>query len=161
MAKIVSPIVTRVEVIGKLKESAYQAGQYYRSVLFLDLSQPEGAESAKIWKSLSESECEGLVKGATVQLVPAGRDKNGNDKHNIVLTDAQTPVTAPASTPAQASGWNAEEKRAIANRANQFADLMAYCLQISQQKFGEMMQSEESIRCLATTIYLSTLRESR
>ncbi len=121
MAKVVTPVTARVEVIGKLKESSYQPGQYYRSVLFLDLSQPEGAESAKIWKSLSESECEGLVKGAVVQLVPAGKDKNGNDKHNIVLLEDDRPLTpTPNNTPvapaSPASGWTPEQKKAIAAR---------------------------------------------
>ncbi|MBV8885795.1 MAG: hypothetical protein JO235_17620 [Chroococcidiopsidaceae cyanobacterium CP_BM_RX_35] len=111
MAKVVTPVTARVEVIGKLKESSYQPGQYYRSVLFLDLSQPEGSEAAKIWKSLSEAECEGLTKGATVQLIPTGVTKEGVARHNIVLLDAQ----ASASTPApQASGWSPDERRAIA-----------------------------------------------
>ncbi len=158
MAKVVTPVTARVEVIGKLKESSFQEGQYYRSVLFLDLSQPPGSEAAKIWKSLSESECEGLVKGAIVQLVPAGKTPKGEDRHNIVLTDAQTPSTV-ASTPApQASGWTPEEKRAIAAKVSQYSDLMAYCLQVADQRFGELMKSEESIRCLATTIFLATIR---
>lgn len=161
MAKIVSPILARIEAISKPKASSYQQGQFFRSVLFVDVNEPD-AEKAKIWKSLSESECQGLAKGSMVQLVPRGVSKEGVPQHNIILMDAQAPVTAPASTPAQTTtGWSPEQKRLLANRANQHADLLAYCLQISQQKFGEMMQSEESIRALATTIYLSTLRDSR
>ncbi len=157
MVKVVTPVTAQVEVIDKLKESSYQAGQYYRSVLFLDLSQPAGSEESKIWKSLSESESEGLVKGATVQLVPAGKDKNGNDKHNVVLIDIKISAAALSSTTTEppAVGWTPEQKREIANRVQQNADLLAYCLQVAQTKFGDLVASEESIRCLATTIYLS------
>lgn len=161
MAKIVSPIFTRVEVIGKLKESNFQPGQYYRSVLFLDLSQPEGSDAAKIWKSLSEAECEGLTKGATVQLIPTGVTKEGVARHNIVLMDAQTPATAPTSTPAPTTGWSPEERRAIATKVQQHADLMAYCLETSRKRFDGLVEAEESFRALATTLFLSAVRESR
>jgi len=159
MAKVVTPVTAKVEIIGKLKESSYQAGQYYRSVLFLDLSQPEGTDAAKIWKSLSESECEGLVKNATVQLVPAGRDKNGNDKHNIVLMDVQAPVAVPTSTPAQTTGWTPDEKRAIATKVAQHADLMVHCLKTSRKKFGGLVETEESLRALATTLFLAAIKK--
>jgi hypothetical protein len=126
-------------------------------VLFVDLSQPAGSEASKIWKSLGEAECEGLTKGATVQLVPAGKDYNDNDKHNIVLLDTKNPAVALSSTITEppAVSWTPEQKREIANRVQQNADLLAYCLQVSRQKFGDLVASEESIRCLATTLYLS------
>ncbi|MBW4552147.1 MAG: RAD52 family DNA repair protein [Aphanocapsa sp. GSE-SYN-MK-11-07L] len=85
MAKVISPIAARVEVIGKPKESSYQPGQFYYPTLFIDLSKPEGSEEAKIWKSLSSQEISQIAKGDTVELVLAGRNKNGTDKHNIVV----------------------------------------------------------------------------
>jgi len=149
MAKIVAPVRARVEVIGKLKESTYQPGNFYRSVLFVDLSQPAGSEAAKVWKSLAESECEGLVVGATVQLVPAGLDKNGKAKHNIVLDNA--PIDEPTPT---ATGWTPAEKKAIAVRVEQHSDLLRFCLETAQRKFGDLVQTEESVRCLATTLFI-------
>jgi len=51
----------RVEVIGKRKESSYQPSTFYRSVLFVDLRQPEGSEAGRVWKSLAQPECQGLM----------------------------------------------------------------------------------------------------
>jgi hypothetical protein len=139
MAKVVVPIAARVKVIGKLKESSYQPGQYYRSVLFVDLSNPLGSEAAKIWKSLSDSECEGLVKGSTVQLVPAGADKNGKDKHNIVLLGDSSPDAVKSSaddTPPVSGVWTPDQKRAIASYVEDQADLLGFCLKVSREKFA-------------------------
>ncbi len=85
MAKVMSAIAARVEVIGKPKESSYQPGQFYYPTLFIDLSKPDGSEEAKIWKSLSSEEIAQITKGDTVELVPSGQNKNGTDKHNIVV----------------------------------------------------------------------------
>jgi hypothetical protein len=86
MAKVVSPLTVRVEVIGKPKESSYQPNTFYYRTLFIDLSKPEGSEAAKIWKSLSSDEVSQIVKGDVVQLVPAGIGESGKTKHNIVIT---------------------------------------------------------------------------
>ena len=160
MAKVVSPITAKVEVIGKLKESSFQPGQYYRSVLFIDKSQPEGSEAAKIWKSLSNPECEGLAKGGAVQLVPAGTDKNGKDKHNIVLLGDSNPTSlksSPDDTP-PVGEWTPEQKRAITSYVENQANLLSFCLKISRENFSPLVQSEESIRTLATTLYITTQR---
>ena len=110
MAKVVSAITATVEVIGKLKDGNYGP---YRSVLFLDQAQPVGSEAAKIWKSLSEAEAAPLSKGARVQLVPAGKDRSGKDKHNIVLLEGQA-VSAPDSS---ASVPDCQRPRFLCDRA--------------------------------------------
>lgn len=165
MAKVVSPITAKIEVIGKLKESSYHPGQYYRSVLFIDLSQPSGTDAAKIWKSLSDPECEGLAKGGTVQLVPAGTDKNGKDKHNIVLLGDSSPAAVKSSaddTP-PVSEWTPDQKRAIASFVEDQADLLGFCLKVSREKFANphnpLVETEESIRTLATSLYITTQRK--
>jgi len=149
MAKIVAPVRARVEIIGRLKESTYQPGNFYRSVLFIDLGQPEGSEAAKVWKSLAEAECEGLTQGSIVQLVPAGLDKNGKVKHNIVL-ESPTIVEALPVEP----GWTSAEKKAIAAKVEQHSDLLRFGLETSRRKFSDLVESEESLRCLATTLYI-------
>lgn len=165
MAKVVSPITAKIEVIGKLKESSYHLGQYYRSVLFIDLNKPEGSEAAKIWKSLTDPECEGLTRGSAVQLVPAGTDKNGKDKHNIVLVDDNSPAAVKSSaddTP-PASEWTPDQKRAIASFVEDQADLLGFCLKVSREKFANphnpLVETEESIRTLATSLYITTQRK--
>ncbi len=160
MAKVVAPLSVRVEVIGRPRESSYEAGKFYYPTLFIDLSQPEGSEAGKIWKNLSEDEVSQIQRGDCVQLIPAGKDKSGKDKHNIVLLES--PATAPDPQHAQptpiADGWTPEQKRAIASKVQQHADLLAYCLETAHKRFGDLVSTEESIRCLGTTLYLSVLR---
>lgn len=162
MAKIVNPIVAKVEMIGKLKEGTY--GQY-RSVLFLDQSQPVGSEAAKIWKSLSNEEAQGLTKGAMVHLVPAGRDRSGKDKHNIVTLDSdssaadaispKSPINRPGSIGAT---WSDEQKLALSAQICDHADLLRFCLEVAHEKFSGLADPRD-FRALATTLYLQILRQ--
>ena len=117
MAKVVAPVAAKVEVIGRPRESSYEAGKFYYPTLFIDLSQPEGAEAAKIWKNLTEDEVSQIQKGDRVQLISVGKDKSGKDKHNIVLLEDSNPAAikrSPDDTPL-VSEWGPEQKRAIAS----------------------------------------------
>lgn len=161
MAKIVNAIVAKVEVIGKLKEGAY--GQY-RSVLFLDQSQPVGSEAAKIWKSLTDEEAQGLTKGTIVHLVPAGKDRQGKDKHNILRLDTNLPASA-APTKREiyrpesiGATWSDEQKLALSAQICDHADLLRFCLEVAHEKFAELADSRD-FRALATTLYLQILRQ--
>ena len=165
MAKVVVPIVAKVEVIGRPRESSYEAGKFYYPTLFIDLSQPEGAEAAKIWKNLTEDEVSQIQKGDRVQLISVGKDKSGKDKHNIVLLEDSNPAaikSRPDDTP-QASEWSPEQKRAIASYIERQADLLGFCLKISREKFANpnspLVQTEESVRTLATTLYINAVRK--
>lgn len=162
MAKIVNAIVAKVEVIGKLKEGAY--GQY-RSVLFLEQSQPAGSEAAKIWKSLSDEEAQGLTKGAIVHLVPAGKDRNGKDKHNILQLD--TEPSSSSEPPAKrevyrpesiGATWSEEQKLALSAQICDHADLLRFCLEVAHEKFVGLADQRD-VRALATTLYLQILRQ--
>lgn len=165
MAKVVSPISAKVEVVGKLKDGDYGP---YRSVLFLDQSQPEGSEAAKIWKSLSDEETKPLRKGVIVQLIPAGSDKNGNVKHNIVLLDTQntSPPTASASTtppaipqrPDAPPLWTDDQKRQLSAAVCDHADLFRFCLETVKGKINDLADHRDH-RAIATTVYLQVLRQ--
>jgi hypothetical protein len=172
MAKVVSPITARVEVIGKPKESTFQPGQYYYPTLFIDLSQPEGSESAKIWKSLSGDEVSQICKGDVVQLVPAGNDKNGKVKHNIVIGLSSTASPELSTTSRQALskdyqertltrpiGIDADTKRAIATFIDGQADLYRFCYQTAETKLDGVTDNLETTRCMATTLYLGAVRK--
>lgn len=159
MAKVVTPITAKVEVIGNPKESSYRPGTYYYPTLFLDLAKPEGSDAAKIWKSLSGEEVTQIQKGDIVQLIPAGEDKNGKPKHNIVVTSptATSPtVTAPQLSPSP--GLEPDQKRAIAAYIDSRSDIYAFCLEIAAQKVGPSHDSE-TIRCMASTLFISTQRK--
>lgn len=162
MAKIVDAIVAKIEVIGKLKEGTY--GQY-RSVLFLDQAQPVGSEAAKIWKSLSDEEAQGLTKGAIVHLVPAGKDRSGKDKHNILRLDTVAPVSTPAkrevSRPESIGAtWSDEQKLALSAQICDHANLLRFCLEVTHEKFADLADPRD-FRALATTLYLQVLRQAQ
>lgn len=154
MAKVVTPITARVEVIGKLKEGNYGP---YRSCLFIDQSQPEGSEEAKIWKSLTEEESAPLVKGAIVQLVPAGGDKNGNDRHNIVLMDAPTTPTTATVQPAT-PGLTPDQKRAIATFGTDIVKAWAFLYREARKELGDEA-CEETVRACASSALIACQRK--
>lgn len=151
MAKVVTAITARVEVIGKLKNG--QFGEY-RPVLFIDLSKPEGAEEAKIWKNLSVEECAPLHKGQSVQLVPVGQDQNGNLKHNILLMESPA---APQASSAD-SQLSADRKREIAAYVTQMADLLKFCRDTAVAKLGSDV-GEETIRATTSSLFISCQRK--
>lgn len=158
MAKVVQAITVKVEVIGKLKTGNYGK---YRSVLFLDQSQLQESEAAKIWKSLSEEEAKDLTQGTVVQLVPAGKDRNGKDKHNILRIDTNPSHTAkrtvhrPDRVPAT---WSDEQKVALSAQICDHADLLRFCLEVAHEKFAGLADQRD-FRALATTLYLQILRQ--
>jgi hypothetical protein len=161
MAKVVSPITARVEVIGKPKESNYTSGQFYYPTLFIDLGQPDGSEEAKIWKSLSGDEVTQVIKGDVVQLVPAGKDRSGKDKHSIVVIQPAAPrqSVASAQPQTQSTGLDIDTKKAIAAFIDGQADLYRFCLTTAQTKLDGLIGSEEGIRTVATTLYLGAVRK--
>lgn len=168
MAKVVSPLTARVEVIGKPKESSFNPGIYYYPTLFIDLAAPKGSESAKIWKNLSGDEVSQILKGDVVQLVPAGQDKSGKPKHNIVLLQEAPPkpqpirpvITPSKPQPARAdptAGLTPDQKRAIAAYIDSQADLYRYCLQTAKTKLEGLASSESVLNDVATSLYLSAI----
>jgi hypothetical protein len=145
MSKVVTPITATVELI-----TAEKQGQYgpYRSVLFLDESKT--GEDAKIWKSFDpdSEELILLVKGLKVQLVPTV-DRNGKTSHNIVLLgDIPTPQQMLQSS---RKLWTNEQKRQMADRAQQQLQFMEFCLKETRQKFPAL--SDEAIAVLACKLF--------
>jgi len=154
MATVVKPITCKVEVIGKPKESKHTPGSHYYPCLFL----VDGIDDDdhKLWKSLSGDEVSQIMKGDRVQLVPAGKDKNGNDKHNIVLLESATAPTA--ATPPQPQGLTTDKKREIASYITEMGGLYAFCLETAQTKIGASSDSE-TVRCMASSLYISASRK--
>jgi hypothetical protein len=168
MARVVAPINCRVEVIGKPKESNYQPGQMYYNTLFIDLSKPNGSGEAKIWKSLSGDEVSQICKGDTVQLVPAGQDKSGKPRHNILVTGPAPRQDVSQSYPDSTIGKSptvsdsglisADQKRAIADHIQQQAKLLAHCDKTIRQSMPEVTD-QECIKSYACTLYLGAVRK--
>ncbi len=157
MAKVIAPITAVVEVIGKPRESSYEAGKFYYPTLFIDLSQPEGASAAKIWKNLSSDEVSQIQKGDQVQLVPAGKDKSGKDKHNILLLEPQDSVSTCQSKTSPTDGWSAEYKREIASYLESQLALLAYCDKQARQHFDGL--PEETLQKYCVTLFLAAQKK--
>jgi hypothetical protein len=153
MAKVINPLLCRVEAIGRPRESSYEAGTYYYPTLFMDLSQPKGSESAKIWKNLSGDEVSQLVKGDQVQLVPAGTDRNGKPKHNIMLVNGTQ--VQPSEEDADSGLLPHETKQAIATYVQEMSKLYRYCWGQAANQLGGMATEEESVRCAASSLFIA------
>lgn len=164
MPKIVTPIIAVVEMIGKAKESTFNEGGFYHSVLFLDESL--SGDEAKIWKSMFPDEVEQLRKGDRVQLIPAGLDKNGKEKHQIVKLSGlpsgttQSTATKPRGDrpPSEVSytGMSDETRLATATYIGQMGRLYAFCLKTAKQELGD--EDSETIRCMASALFIAADR---
>lgn len=153
MASVVTPILCTVEHITGIK-----SGQFgdYRSVLFLT------ATGEKIWKSFpaDADEVNQIHKGDRVQLIRAGKDKSGKDKHNIVLLDSPTAVSDPPpneSTTVAAGEWSPERKRAIALYLESQLSLLGHCDKQARQTFDGL--PEETIQKYAVTLFLAAQKK--
>ena len=51
-----------------------------------------------------------------------------------------------------------DQKRAIANYVQDQADLLGFCLKTASEKFSDQIETEESLRTLATTLFIATQR---
>lgn len=149
MAKVVTPLLCRVEAIGKPRESSYEVGTYYYPTLFMDLSQPDGSDTAKIWKNLSGDEVSHLMRGDQVKLVPAGTDRNGKPKHNILLvSNTETNNDEPGLI-------EQDTKQAIATYVQEMSKLYRYCWGQAANQLGGMATEEESVRCAASSLFIA------
>lgn len=143
MAKVVAPLICKVEAIGRPKQSSY-SDSFYHPVLFVNEA-VEG-DAGKIWKNLSPEEVSQLMKGDRVQLVPAGKDKNGNDKHNIIILDSSPTAPVQPSTVSNLVGLTDDQKRAIATFGVDVIKAYAFLYQQATDELQPLGASEEAIR---------------
>ncbi len=91
-----------------------------------------------------------LKRGQQVQLLFE------NGKRRLVVSDK--PDT-PAEPPQPAyQELTPDQKRAIANYIQDQAKLMRYCLETARENFSDQIETEESLRTLATTLFIATQR---
>ena len=111
------------------------------------------AESSKQGSQVLIAGCQRYQAFAQTDLDKSGKHKH---KHNIVLEDSLMGRTSPVE-----AGWTLEEKKVIAAKIEQNSDLLRFCLETSQHKFGDLVESEESLCCLATTLFIQAQRSLR
>ncbi len=141
----------------------------------------DGGEDVTIWGDEDDEILRCLHKGQSVQLICD--DKN---QYSVVETEeiqellvkrqqqtvAPSPngfASSPSPMPAQQLEiqdfrfWSQDERIVISQVIIQNADLLAFCLKTSQDKFlkAGLVQEEESMRTLAVTLFIETVRQIR
>ncbi len=81
-----------------------------------------------------------------------------NGKRRLVVNDKQNPPTQQPQPQPQYQGLTPDTKRAYANYVQDQAKLMRYCLETARENFSDQVETEESIRTLATTLFIATQR---
>ena len=79
-----------------------------------------------------------------------------NGKRRLVVSD-KPDTTCPEPQP-QYQGLTPDTKRAIANYIQDQAKLMRFCLETARENFSDQIETEESLRTLATTLFIATQR---
>jgi hypothetical protein len=122
------------------------------------LTLPDGTE-AKLWGDPDDASLLALKKGESVQLAK-------NAKGNWQLASA-APVEAPSNVqgavmptkPNQATQLlTDDEKRAIAAKVTENAELFKYCLEQARQHCSEYLETSEDLRSVATTLFLQAVK---
>ncbi len=84
-ATLPKPIQARVAYISEPRPSKHGNG-FYNSILFKDLSLPENAKDAEIWKNLPSDDATCYLVGDICQLTPR-LDEKGKTHHDITLIE--------------------------------------------------------------------------
>jgi hypothetical protein len=105
----------------------------------------------KVWGNPNDVALSALKRGQAVKVLV---DHRGKYK---LLETSQEPLKQPT---ALKTGhiMTDDDKRAIAERIQQEAALLRYCLTVSKEKFADLITGEESFRALATTLFLRVTR---
>ncbi len=131
----------------------YAAGQprdtQYGQRINVLVTLPDGTEQ-RLWGNPDDATLTALSRGQTVQLA---KDAKGFK----LVAQADTPQHTNGSRKTW-EGWTAEEKRAIALKIDNHADLLGYCLKTAREKLGDYCETSEDVRSLAITLYLSALK---
>jgi hypothetical protein len=125
-------------------------------------------EETKLWGDPGDSALTPLKKGNAVQLVKNAKGTG----YSLLDTSPGTPAAPPVKVPAPGYSprqqrdvfkpWTDEEKKLLAAKIDQEADLMKYCLQTAQKKFVDsgLVETEESVCSLASVLF-SQVTEGR
>lgn len=127
----------------------YNQGKFKQNVV---LTMSDGSEET-LWFSQGRVPHSTLPKGATVQLLFEERD--GKMTRKLIDNSQSTPTTQTSQAKTTTTLLSPERKREIMEYLNQQSDLLAFCWDTALGKFQHKVQSEESLRDLATTLYLS------
>ena len=114
-------------------------------------------EETKLWGDPGDPALTPLKKGNAVQLVKNAKGTG----YSLLDTAPMTPAPAPAPgySPRQQRDvfkpWTDEEKKQLAAKTDQDADLLSYFLQTARKKFVDsgIVEAEESVCALASVLF--------
>ncbi len=135
---------------GRIK---YPAGKVFQSdwgerqniVVEMD----DGSEE-KLYFAAGRQPHASLKRGQSVAILFEG------GKRRLLVNDKPDIPTEPPQPAYQE--LTPDTKRAIANYVQDQADLLGFCLKMASEKFGNQIETEESLRTLATTLFIATQR---
>ena len=109
------------------------------------------SEEVKLWGDPGDPMLTALKKGQQVALAQ-------NAKGNWQLVQEQeTPQQHHNGTVQNQQGWEPEDRETIAARIEHRAKVFRYCLIKAKEHCGDLVESEESIRAIATSLFIEAL----
>ncbi|KAI9129852.1 hypothetical protein [Acaryochloris sp. CCMEE 5410] len=115
---------------------------------------PDG-EDIKIWGNPDDAALKALRKGQPVQVA-----KDAKGKYSLV-EQAPAPGQSPVveTPPLDTGELEGEVKSAIASYITSRADLYAFCFKQASRALGESGVSEETLKCAASTLFISAQKK--
>ncbi len=109
-------------------------------------------EEIKLWGDPGDPALTALTKGQQVAL--AQNAKGGWQ----LVQQQETPQQHQHGTVQNQQGWEPEDREIIAAKIEHRAKVMRYCLLKAQEHCGDLVESEESIRAIATSLFIEVLK---
>lgn len=118
------------------------------------LQLPDGSEE-KVWFKPGSEPHSSLQKGQPVKVL-ASPGKNGKLKYTFI---SDNPVSQSSPAPKKPAILSDEDKRAIAEYIEQQSKLLKFCLSAAQKECAEVCPSEESIRSIGISLYITAQKK--
>jgi hypothetical protein len=112
---------------------------------------PSG-EEVKLWGDPGDPALTALTKGQQVAL--AQNSKGGWQ----LVQQQETPQQHQNGTAQNQPTWEPEDRETIAAKIEHRAKVMRYCLIKAKEQCGDLVESEESIRAIATSLFIEVLK---
>ncbi len=109
-------------------------------------------EEIKLWGDPGDPALTALTKGQQVAL--AQNAKGGWQ----LVQQQETPQQHQNGTVQNQQGWEPEDREIIAAKIEHRAKVMRYCLLKAQEHCGDLVESEESIRAIANSLFIEVLK---
>ncbi len=146
MAQALTLTYGRVKYIpGEPRQTSH--GMRINAVITLPLG-----EEIKLWGDPGDPALTALTKGQQVAL--AQNAKGGWQ----LVQQQETSQQHQNGTVQNQQGWEPEDRETIAAKIEHRAKVMRYCLIKAQEHCGDLVESSEGIRAIATSLFIEVLK---